>query len=72
MLQNQLLDEIKGLFVLNMLSNLDNSTPSVRSELFLTVITLHVKFSEFGNESLFNFGVVVKLFLDGDFDFDSF
>jgi len=55
-----------------MLSHLDNCAPSVRSELFLTVITLHVKLGEFSNEGLFNFCVVVKLLFDSDFNFDSF
>ena len=72
MFQDQLLDEIKCLLVLHMLSHLDNCAPSVRSEFFLTVVTLHVKLGEFSNEGLFNFCVVVKLLFDSDFNFDSF
>lgn len=72
MFQNKLLDKIKCFLVLDMLTDLDNSTPSVRCELFLTVIALHVDFNEFCNEGLLYFSVVVQLFLDGYFHFDSF
>ena len=58
--------------MLHMLSDLDNCAPCVWGELFLTVVTLHVKFGEFSHEGLLNFCIVVKLFFDSDFDLDSF
>jgi hypothetical protein len=71
-LQDKLLDQVKGFLVLSVLSDLDNCAPCVRSELFFAVVTLHVQLSELGNEGLFHFGVVVELLFDGDFDLDSF
>lgn len=54
------------------LSHLNNCLPSMRSELFLTIITLHVAFNKFGDESLFYFGFVIELLLNGNFNFYSF
>lgn len=56
----------------DMLSDLYDGTPSVRSELLFAVITLHVELSELSNKGLLDFGIVVELLFDGDFDFDSF
>lgn len=72
MLQNQLFNQIKGLFMFDVLPHLHNSTPSMRSELLFAIITLHVKFSEFCDEGLFDFSVVVKLLFNRDFNFYSF
>lgn len=72
MLKNQLLDQVKCFLVLCVLTDLHDSTPSVRGELLFAVVALHVKFGEFCYEGLLHFGVVIDFFFNGDFDFDSF
>lgn len=54
MLQNELLDEEKCLFVLNVLSDLNHSTPCMRSKLFFALITLCVSLNELYDEGLLN------------------
>ena len=71
-LEYKLFDEVKGFFVLCVLSDLNNSAPGVRGELLFTIVTLHVKLCEFSDECLLHFGLVVELLLNGDFDFNSF
>lgn len=52
MLKNQLFDEEEGLFVFDVLSDLDDCAPGVRSELFLAVLTLCVGLNKLNNEGL--------------------
>lgn len=70
--ENQLLNQVKCLFVVNMLSNLHHSSPGMRCELFLAVITLCVHFNEFCDEGLLDLHTVIHLFFNCDFKFDSF
>jgi hypothetical protein len=58
--------------MIDMLSDLNNGAPCMRSELLFAVITLHVQFSKFDNKCLLDFSVVIQLFFDCNFDFYSF
>ena len=70
-LQNQLLDIEERFLMLDMLSHLNTSAPSVRSKLFLAVVALSVGLDKLYHESLLDLGLVIQLFFDCDFDFDS-
>lgn len=65
MLQDKLLNQKECFFMIYMLPDLDNCTPSMRGKLLFTIITLSVDFNEFGDESLLHSCFVIKLFLDG-------
>lgn len=58
--------------MIDMLTNLNNSTPCMWCKLLFTIITLHVCFNKFSHKCLFYFCFVVQLFLYCYFDFDSF
>ena len=58
--------------MLDVLSNLDNCTPSMWSELFLTVIALNVCLNELSDKSLFDFSLVIQLLLDCHLNLYSF
>lgn len=72
MLENELFDEIEGFLMVDVLSDLDDSSPGVRGELFLAVVALHVALNELCDEGLLDFCFVVQLFLDSDFDLYAF
>ena len=57
--------------MLDVLPNLHNCTPSVRSKLFLAVLALYVHFGELSHECLLYFGGIVELVFDGNFHFES-
>ena len=71
-LEDELLNEVKGFLVLCVLTDLDDGAPCVRSELLFAVVALHVELGELGDEGLLHLCLVVDLFLDCDLDFDSF
>lgn len=66
-LEDQLFDQEECFFMLDMLTHLNNSTPSVRGKLLLTIVALHIKFNKFSNESLFHLCLIVELFLNCHF-----
>ena len=70
MLQDKLLDQEKCFFVVHMLSNLNHSSPSVRSKFFFTVVALHINLSELCDKCLFHFGLVADFLLNCKFNFD--
>lgn len=80
-LQQQLLQIVEGLLVPHLLPDLYGCSPCMRSELFLTIITLLVMLDEFTNErlansyliaNLLNVCIVEHFFLDRETNFDPF
>ena len=72
MLQNQLLNQIESFFVINMLPNLDDCPPRMRSKFLFAIVTLHIAFNKLSYESLLNFGFVIQLFFNSNFNFYPF
>jgi hypothetical protein len=58
--------------MVNMLADLNNCPPCVRSKLFLTVITLHIDFNELSDKGLLHLGLVIQLFFNCEFNLNPF
>jgi len=69
--KDELFEEEEGLLVINLLSNLDESTPSMWSIFFLTILALLVKDDEFDGESLLDSDVIQNFLLNSQFNLNS-
>ena len=57
--------------MINMLSYLHNSSPSMGSKLFLTIITLYIDFDKLSDECLLHFCLIIELLFNSQFHSDS-
>jgi hypothetical protein len=69
--KDELFKEEEGLLVVNLLSNLDESTPSMWSIFFLTILALLVKDNEFNRESLLDGDVINNFLLNSQLNLNS-
>lgn len=70
-LKNDLLKEKKCFFVCDRLSQLDNGSPGVGSEFFLTIFALLPVLSELYYKAFLNFNIFYYFFLNCQLDFNS-
>lgn len=72
MLKNELFEVEESFFMLDVLPDLHNCTPGMRSELLLAIVALNVSLNKLSDKSLLDFRLIVQLLLNCYFDFDSF
>jgi len=68
---DELLDQEESFLMIDVLTNLNYGSPSMRCKLFFAIIALHMDLGELSYKSLFHFGLIVNLSFDCDLDFES-
>ena len=71
MLENYLLQEVKSLFMFNVLADLHGGYPSVWRELLPAIITLQVSLDKLHDDCLVNAGHAIQLFAHCQSHFDA-